>query len=151
MCAMQYNLAKDRFFILALLGAVIFWLWLYLATQPELNLAWPFAAPLTFMLLALLYPLLEEIVFRGMLQVWLLAYLPYSRHGISLANLVTSLVFTGLHFLQHPPLWALGVFVPSVLFGFFRDRYNSVIPAILLHCFYNSGYFWLFYKGAITS
>ena len=63
--------------------------------------------------------------------------------GFTLANLATSVLFTALHFVSHPPLWAAGVLLPSLLYGYFRDRHDSVYPAIALHVFYNAGYFLL--------
>ena len=60
------------------------------------------------------------------------------------ANLITSLVFTGLHFIYHPPLWAASVLLPSLVFGYFKDRYRTLTTPIILHVFYNAGYFWLF-------
>jgi membrane protease YdiL (CAAX protease family) len=46
-----------------------------------------------------------------------------------------------MHFINHPPFWALAVFFPSLVFGYFRDRCDSVVPAITLHILYNFGYF----------
>jgi membrane protease YdiL (CAAX protease family) len=31
--------------------------------------------------------------------------------------------------------------VPSLVFGYFRDRYDSVVPGAALHVFYNAGWF----------
>jgi membrane protease YdiL (CAAX protease family) len=59
------------------------------------------------------------------------------------ANLTSSALFTTLHFTSHAPLWAIGVLLPSLLFGYFRDRHDSIYPAIVLHIFYNAGYFLL--------
>ncbi|MEO5573578.1 MAG: JDVT-CTERM system glutamic-type intramembrane protease [Gammaproteobacteria bacterium] len=111
-----------------------------------LDLAWPLRAPLTFLLLALVYPVLEELVFRGALQGALTRQTWGGRKlgPISLANFFTSLVFAGFHLFYHAPLWAALVFLPSLIFGYFRDRHQSVRPAIVLHVFYNAGYFWLF-------
>jgi uncharacterized protein len=39
--------------------------------------------------------------------------------------------------------WAAAVLLPAFLFGIMRDRYGSVYPAIILHMFYHTGYFWL--------
>ena len=64
------------------------------------------------------------------------------------ANLLTSLVFAGMHFFYHLPLWAAAVFIPSLVFGYFKDKYLSLGPPILLHVYYNSGYYWLF--GAVS-
>ncbi|MGB1581275.1 MAG: JDVT-CTERM system glutamic-type intramembrane protease MrtJ [Nevskiales bacterium] len=131
--------------------------WLALAAGPLACLAfvaaglqlrgpgWITQAGLTFFLLALLYPLLEEIVFRGLIQDSLNERLARWRFRLlSKANLVTSLLFTALHFFSHPPLWAASVFIPSLVFGHFRERHNSLISPIVLHAFYNSVYFALF-------
>ena len=61
--------------------------------------------------------------------------------GFTAANGVTALLFTAGHFVHHPALWAAGVVVPALVFGFFRDRYASIWPGMALHVFYNGGYF----------
>jgi membrane protease YdiL (CAAX protease family) len=96
--------------------------------------------------LVLLYPVLEEMVFRGGLQTLLLRTQKgqMARYDISLANLMTSLLFALVHLLNHSPLWAVAIFVPSLLFGWFRERYNSVIPSMILHSGYNLSYFTTF-------
>ena len=132
-------LADPQFF-LALAAGVAFWAALAgLGLQP---------APLGLAALAsvvLLQPVVEELLFRGLLQGWL-AEKRWGRRGVAgftAANLVAALAFTALHFVNHPPLWAAGVLLPALLFGYFRDRHASVLPAIALHVFYNAGYFLL--------
>lgn len=96
--------------------------------------------------LVLLYPVLEEWLFRGQLQPLLMKSV-YGRrawYGVTLANIATSVAFTAFHFLAHSPVWALSVLFPSLLFGGFRDRYQSILPAIVLHCGYNLAYFMSF-------
>ena len=95
----------------------------------------------------LIYPVLEELTFRGALQGWLLSYGwgRSARLGITAANLVTTGAFVALHFLHHVPAWAASVAVPSLVFGYFRERHASVYPAIALHVVYN-----LFYLLAVT-
>lgn len=96
--------------------------------------------------LVAIYPLLEEWVFRGVVQPGLLQ----GRYGrlaccqLSVANILTSLLFASLHLFTHTPLWAVAVIVPSLVFGWFRDRYTSIIPGFILHSSYNLGYFALF-------
>ena len=69
----------------------------------------------------------------------------YSRLGVlSVANIVTSLLFTALHFIDHPPLWALLVLFPSLVFGYSKDRYVSLGAPVLLHVVYNSAYYMTF-------
>jgi len=130
----------DPRFGLALLAGCLFWLALAGLGQPA-----PVRGVAALASLILLQPLLEELLFRGLLQGWLLAW-PWARRqlgGFTLANLVVTLLFTALHLISHPPLWAAGVLLPSLLYGYFRDRHDSVLPAIALHVFYNAGYFLL--------
>ena len=60
-----------------------------------------------------------------------------------MANLIVSLLFVLAHLASNSISWSLLVFVPSLCFGFARDRFGSVYPAITLHAFYNAGYFLL--------
>jgi len=137
------NLSRDHLFWMALLAGPGVWLILYFwfPTHPRQNDGldpwW------TLLLLAGLYPLLEEWLFRGLLQPQLLTYRPLRTRllGLSNANLLTSLLFAAAHLFVQSPLWAAAVIVPSLIFGAFRDRYQSVVPAIILHSFYNLGYF----------
>jgi len=120
--------------------------------QPDTgwDAGWVFASPLLFIMLILVRPVLEEIVFRGLLQGWCLklAWGKRDFYGLTAANIATSIVFTGLHFFTHAWLMAALVFIPSLLFGYFRDRYEGwLVPAIVLHCYFNAGYF-LLYKPA---
>lgn len=90
-------------------------------------------------------PVLEELLFRGVVQGQLQRYFHSGATvlGLSRANWISSLLFTGMHFLHHPPLWAAGVLLPSLVFGFFRDRHNSVVPSIVLHGIYNAQFLFL--------
>ena len=136
---------RDPLFYLALAAAIMFWLALYLFTRPAVDLVWPLHEPLRFAIAALLYPVAEEVVFRGLVQDLAQRHLPAWQIGpLSHANIITSLLFTALHFINHPPLWAVAVFIPSLVFGFFKDRTGALAAPIALHVFYNSGYFWLF-------
>ncbi len=91
-------------------------------------------------------PLIEEIIFRGFIQEWLYSHRWAKKavFSISSANLITSLIFTALHFFAHPPLMAALVFIPSLVFGYFRDRHGGITSPVILHCFYNFSYFSLF-------
>lgn len=87
----------------------------------------------------------EEIVFRLLLQGGLQRLLQgaYLLTWLSLANVLTSIIFAAMHLLHQPTLWALAVFFPSLVFGWAMDRYQSVLAPVLLHFFYNS---LLFYR-----
>ena len=139
---------KDRQWWLALAAGPMFWLALVFAGHAVATPPWPLAQPLAYLHLAVLMPMVEELLFRGLLQSWMLerSWGARRRGGISHANLLTSALFSALHLLHHPPLWALGVWFPSLLFGYFRERHASVLPGMLLHIVYNAGYFWWFFR-----
>jgi membrane protease YdiL (CAAX protease family) len=140
------TLWRDPLFWLAVMAGPLCWLAIYLVLRPSPpQWAWPLAAPAEYLLPVLLYPVLEEIVFRGLLQELARDFISRGEYGpISHANLLTSLVFTGFHFLNHTPLWAALVFFPSLVFGFFKDRHRTLTAPILLHGFYNAGFLLLF-------
>ena len=135
---------KDPLFISALAAALLFWaiLGFYGMWHPM-----PVREILSprFLFLTLLQPFIEELLFRGFLQgQWLdTQWGKSSRAGITAANGLTSFLFVFGHFVSHPPEWAIAVFFPSIIFGYFRDRHQSLYPSILLHIFYNAGYFFL--------
>jgi membrane protease YdiL (CAAX protease family) len=135
---------RDRRFFLALLAGVVFWLLLGL-TSPRSPLTWQQLVSWRFFSLALWQPCWEELLFRGVLQGGARQYAwgQWCWRGLTGANVVVSVLFMAGHWFYHPPLWACAVLLPSLLFGWMRDRYGSVYPAMVLHAFYNAGYFWL--------
>jgi membrane protease YdiL (CAAX protease family) len=140
---------KDPLFYAALMAGLLFWLALYLLQQPVVQWDWPLLQPWQFLVPVVFYPLVEEMVFRGLLQELVHEYISHHSLGlISVANLVTSVAFTAMHFIYHAPLWAALVFFPSLVFGFFKDRTGRLTTPILLHIFYNAGFLWLFTRPA---
>ena len=101
------------------------------------------------LVLAGLYPVAEEALFRGLVQGWLLDR-PWGRlhrGPLSLANGLTSVLFAALHLFTHPPLAAALVFFPSLVFGVARERTGGLAWPIGLHGWYNAGWFWIFGTG----
>jgi len=135
---------RDRLFQVAMLGGVAFWvgLWLCMPVHPIMPGQ---VLSAVFVSLVLWQPAMEECLFRGCLQGQLGQRSWGQRHwyGITVANGVTSFLFTVGHGWHHPPLWAAAVLFPSLILGYFRDRYTSLYPCIVLHAFYNAGYFGL--------
>lgn len=100
----------------------------------------------TLLWVVLLYPVVEEYVFRGVLQPALLTklFLKRSIAGLSIANVLTSILFAATHLINQPPLMAALVFFPSLVFGWMRDRYANIHASIVLHMAYNAGFVWLY-------
>jgi len=132
---------------IAVLVALPVWAALYRLNQSSIDLTWPIQTPATFLLLVLLYPVLEEVVFRGLVQGELMRRAVFRKQffGITCANILASIVFSSAHLFTHPVGMAALVFLPSLVFGYFRDRHDGwLLPSILLHIYYNLGYFLLF-------
>ncbi|QKT04363.1 JDVT-CTERM system CAAX-type protease [Ectothiorhodospiraceae bacterium 2226] len=140
--------AADPLLWLALAAALPVWA-VIAWWRPLADPAWPLALPATFALLVLVYPVVEELVFRGALQGALLSRAWGRRRWgpVSLANGLTTAAFVSLHLLYQPWAWALAVVAPSLVFGYFRERHGSVWTPIVLHVTYNAGFFWLFGVG----
>lgn len=140
-CAWFY---RDAFFYGALLAGVAFWAIMWCAV-PTSRLAAPQVFSLTFFMLVVGQPALEELLFRGYVQGYCQQQ-PWGHqawHGLTAANGLTALLFTAAHLWSHPPLWALAVLAPALVFGHCRDRYGSLYPGLCVHAFYNAGYFGL--------
>ncbi len=132
------------------MAAFLFWIGWFAYTRPGLDWFWPIERPLGFLIPAVVYPILEELVFRGFVQELLMKFSKGKRIGLlSLANVVTSILFAAMHLIYHAVLWAVAVFIPSLLFGYFKDKYQSVVPPIVLHVFYNCGYYWVFGANSV--
>ncbi|WP_223890699.1 JDVT-CTERM system glutamic-type intramembrane protease [Sulfurovum sp. TSL6] len=90
--------------------------------------------------LIVFYPVVEELAFRGVIQEFIASKTKQypSLFYISVANFITSLLFVAMHFVHHTPLWAMLVFVPSLVFGYFKEQYGHIGASIFLHMFYNA-------------
>jgi len=93
--------------------------------------------------LILWQPLVEEVLFRGVLQGALLRSPRGIRRiaGLTVANIATSIAFVLVHLVHQPVPWALGVFLPSLLFGLVRERSGSLWPPLLMHVLFNLAFF----------
>jgi len=115
-------------------------------TWPEWRHGLPLSASLLVSMIVF-QPVAEELFFRGFLQGHLARIFRhrYLLSELSLANLMTTLVFCIAHLVHQPVAWALAVIVPSLVFGFFRERHQHIYSATALHCFYNAAFI---YAGA---
>ena len=126
-----------RFSLAMLAGILVVWV-MHVWVQPypshvEFNRA-------QLLSLIIWQPLLEEVLFRGIIQGQFAKREWGKRSWLSIsgANAVTSVLFVAMHMINSSPLFALTVFAPSLVFGYFRDRYNSVYPCIIIHSAYNA-------------
>lgn len=82
---------------------------------------------------------IEEIFFRGWLQTLL-------RHRLSAlpAILITSAAFASSHLCAVPKLFMLTTFVPGIIMGALKERYNNTLPGIIFHFLGNIWAVWFF-------
>ena len=136
---------RDPHWYIAIILAIAFWLvdGLLISSFQPYNL---FADIRLLVLAVFVYPILEEVVFRGGIQSWLLrsAILQRAYFRISAANVITSVLFALFHLVNQSWYWAILVFFPSLIFGYFKDRYGNIHASIILHVFYNAGFLALF-------
>ena len=79
--------------------------------------------------IAIVGPIVEEILFRGVVYPYVRA-----RMRVFLAVLFTAAVFSVVHVI---PILLLPLFVAGVALTLVTERYNSIIPAIVLHGAFN--------------
>ena len=134
-------MVRDKFFWLAAVAGVLVWIVVWLTIVPTFSIQDKSVTILLFTGI-IYYPVLEEILFRGIIQGW------FSKQSwgkriflnLTIANWLTSLLFVVAHFWYQPVLWAFLVIAPSLVYGFFKDRYSNIYPSIILHALYNGGF-----------
>jgi len=83
----------------------------------------------SLLLLAVLAPLVEELVFRGLLYGWVAG-----RWGSVAAWIVSSLAFAAAHY---EPAHIVLVLPLGLLFGWMRRRTDSLLPSLVSHILNN--------------
>lgn len=88
-------------------------------------------------------PLLEEFVFRGLVQKSINNFL---KSGIFLyissGSIISSLIFTFIHLILNDFAFIyLLVFFPSLFFGYLYDKYKTLLLPVLFHSFFNINVF----------
>lgn len=100
----------------------------------------PISRPAVWLLVAGAFA--EEVLFRATAQDWLEGRLRFRLGPVTAANVVVSVLFAVVHLFAHPPVWALAVFFPSLVFGLLWTRYKSILACALTHLTYNLLYFY---------
>lgn len=140
MRALIVRVLKDlHFWIAVILGPVVWLALWWVAGKPAPG----GIALMVFLSSVVLYPVIEELAFRGFIQTWL-SDKEIFRNTLVLqltyANIVTSFLFASFHLFNQPLIWAALIFAPSLVFGYLRDRYDAVWPSIVIHAWYNLGF-----------
>ena len=132
---------KDRLFFAALFLALPVWGIVWANLAPTFTVANQSVLLIVFMTV-IWYPVLEEVLFRGVIQGSLIKKSIGKKKiiGLTNANWITSIIFVAAHIFYQPVTWALLVIFPSLVYGYFRDRYSSIYPSIVLHMTYNAGF-----------
>ncbi len=96
---------------------------------------------LVFVSIGVVFPLLEELFFRGVLwRITEVLNLP-----AYLKILLVSIIFSALH---SEMLWIIGVFPLAVWLGCLRYHFNSIYPSLIAHITVNSGtILWLVFNS----
>lgn len=89
--------------------------------------------PLGYVVIGILAPLAEEVVFRGAILRKLLAMMPTGRHWIAIA--ISALLFGIVHFNMAQGSHA---FLIGLLLGWMYYRTGSIIPGIVFHWINNT-------------
>ena len=121
--------------LLALIAPLLVWPWVP-AWEPHSG-----NGLLNSIALITLIPFAEEILFRGLLQGWLLekSWFNKTSAGISRANWLSSFAFAAAHVWQHALMLVPGYLLVSLVLGHFRERYRGITVPVLLHGYYNLG------------
>jgi len=106
----------------------------------------PFGVILTVWIYA---SICEEVFTRGLLQSWLSPLIQYrirlGRWALSAPVLTSALFFGAMHVVLWPKLGAVTlvvIFLAGILgliAGYYREKTGSLIPAILIHSFFDIG------------
>lgn len=89
--------------------------------------------PLGYVVIGILAPLAEEVVFRGAILRKLLAMMPTGRHWVAIA--ISALFFGIVHFNLPQGIHA---FLIGLLLGWMYYRTRSIIPGIVFHWINNT-------------
>ena len=84
-------------------------------------------------------PLVEEYIFRGLVQKNIQKYIKYTFFSyITLSNIITSIIFTACHFVADSNFIVTTlIFIPSIYLGILYDQYKSIKQPFFAHSILN--------------
>ena len=131
------EILSDKAYLIVLL--LPFPIWIYFSDLKGIN----YLSANEILMLLILFPVIEELFFRGIIQPIIHKKFSKTWRSISVANVLTSLLFSVTHLLNHNLFWALSTFFPSLIFGWSKDRYQTQLAPLIIQCYYNAGWFYL--------
>lgn len=149
-----HTILRDRHLHGVLIATLLIGLLLHAFLPEKPSRSW-LVEPVIWVSFLLVHPVIEEWIFRGIIQgellrrsrsrsrsqgQWKIDRIGFPPVGISHANLITTLLFCLAHFLAQPGGWALAVAVPSLVLGHFRERFGRLSVPIVLHGLFNAVY-----------
>jgi hypothetical protein len=133
----------------ALIVPVMLWAGLSFMLGVGPSLRWAIGQIQLFLLLCVIGPALEEVVFRGYFfeliqrrRLWV--WLDGLAIQISASNLVTTFAFVLMHVFFRDIESGFMVVVPSLVLGRIKEVSGSLWICISVHAFWNLGWFSLF-------
>ena len=136
-------------FWFAVISSLILWVGLYLVLGVGPSLSWVLDQIPLFLMLCVIGPALEEVVFRGYFfeliqrrRFWV--WLDSLAIQISASNLVTTFAFVLMHVFFRDIESGFMVVVPSLVLGRIKEVSGSLWICISVHAFWNLGWFSLF-------
>lgn len=119
--------------------------WIVLSLASAAGAGWlcTVLLPSASLVLLVLAPMLEETVFRGGLQEWLLRRLGDA--CATMANLLTAVLFAGAHVAVRPALLSVLTVLPALVIGLIYQRSRRIFPCIAAHVVFNG--IWLLWIG----
>lgn len=141
---------RGYYFVLSLGLAVPVWIAAFFGVYIELIQAPPFESIATILTAVLLFPVLEELVFRGLFwDLW--GFFARNKAGliasVAVKNCFISVCFSLLHAINYGALGAVLVFIPSLWLGWLRERSGSLKVCCLVHVLWNLGYVGVLFLG----
>ena len=97
------------------------------------------------LLILILAPLAEELLFRGFIQgLWQKLYRNKEKNPVKLIIVITALLFTISHFeflfnvtVRQFALTIIFIFILALYMGWLRHKYQSIVPSIFAHFGFN--------------
>ena len=141
---------RGYYFVLSIGLAVPVWIAALFGVYIELIPAPPFESIAAILTAVVMFPVLEELVFRGLLwDLW--GIFARKKAGliasVAVKNCFISICFSLLHAINYGALGAVLVFIPSLWLGWLRERSGSIKVCCLVHVLWNLGYFGVLFLG----